>query len=322
MADHLDAPGLKSPNMDARVDICDIYAFQKPGNINSSILVLDVNPVAPTYADSFASEAIYELKVDTNGDAVADIAFRFTFSPKENGVQKVTVRRSIGEQAKGSGNEGKVIFKDVPVSFGDAITVANAGEYGLFAGIRSDPFFFDLDGMKNDMKFTTGFDAFLDKNVFSIVLEMPNEALGNNPKVGIWYRVLIHKDGNPFFQIDRMGRPFINVAFTKGEDKNIFNRIEPTCDRELFSKKFADVLESFGYNLENAQKTALTLLPDILDYDYSNSKGYPNGRNLTDDVIDIQLAVLTNGQVTTDKVGHHQDLSSVFPYLGSPHQTA
>jgi hypothetical protein len=213
MADHLDAPGLKSPNMDARVDICDIYAFQKPGNINSSILVLDVNPVAPTYADSFASEAIYELKVDTNGDAVADIAFRFTFSPKENGVQKVTVRRSIGEQAKGSGNEGKVIFKDVPVSFGDAITVANAGEYGLFAGIRSDPFFFDLDGMKNDMKFTTGFDSFLDKNVFSIVLEMPNEALGNNPKVGIWYRVLIHKDGNPFFQIDRMGCFFYQRNF-------------------------------------------------------------------------------------------------------------
>jgi hypothetical protein len=59
-----------------------------------------------------------------------------------------------------------------------------------------------------------------------------------------------------------------------------------------------------------------------MDYDYSSSKGYPNGRNLTDDVIDAHLAVLTNGQVTTDKVGHHQDIYPVFPYLGSPHQTA
>ena len=45
MADHWDAPGLKSPNMDARIDICDIYAFQKPKDVNKSVLVLDVNPV-------------------------------------------------------------------------------------------------------------------------------------------------------------------------------------------------------------------------------------------------------------------------------------
>jgi hypothetical protein len=39
MADHLDAPGLKSPGMNARVDITDIYAFQKPGNPDKSILI-------------------------------------------------------------------------------------------------------------------------------------------------------------------------------------------------------------------------------------------------------------------------------------------
>lgn len=321
MADHLDAPGLKPPNMDARIDICDTYAFQKPGDANKSILILDVNPVAPTYADSFASEAVYELKVDTNKDAIADIAYRFTFSSKEDGVQKAIVRRIVGEEAKGNDDNGRVIFHDVPVSFGDEdISIANAGEYRFFAGMRSDPFFFDLDGMKNGMQFT-GADTFVDKNVFSIVLEIPNSALGNNPKVGIWYRVLIPKDGNPFFQIDRMGRPFVNVAFTKGEDKNTFNRIEPTQDRELFTKKFTDVLESFGHSLESAHNTALTLLPDILDYDYSNSDGYPNGRKLTDDIIDIQLALLTNGQVTTDRVGPHKDLLSTFPYLGAPHPT-
>ena len=112
-ADHFDAPGLKPPNMDARIDICDIYAFQKREDTNKSILVLNVNPVAPTYADSFASEAMYELKVDTNGDAVADIAYRFTFSPKENGVQKATVRRVSGEQAKGNGYNGDVLDNEI-----------------------------------------------------------------------------------------------------------------------------------------------------------------------------------------------------------------
>jgi hypothetical protein len=101
-SDHFDAPGLKPPNMDSCVDICDIYAFQKPEDNNKSILVLNVNPVAPTYADSFASEAVYELKVDTNADDIADIVYRFTFSSKENGVQKATVRYVIGEKARGT----------------------------------------------------------------------------------------------------------------------------------------------------------------------------------------------------------------------------
>jgi hypothetical protein len=100
MSDQVDAPGLKSVHMDARVDICDIYAFQKPEDANTSVLVFNVNPVEPTYADSFASEAVYELKVDTNGDAVAEIAYRFTFSLKEHGMQTAIVRCTSGEQDK------------------------------------------------------------------------------------------------------------------------------------------------------------------------------------------------------------------------------
>lgn len=163
---------------------------------------------------------------------------------------------------------------------------------------------------------------FLDKNVFSIVLELPNSELGDNPRTGVWWRVLIPRDGNPFFQIDRMGRPFINVGFTKDEDKDAFNQIEPTRDREMFTNKFTDLLASHGRSLENARETALTLLPDILDYDYSRPTGYPNGRALTDDIIDFQIGVLTNGVVTTDKVGHHRDLLKTFPYVGTPHPVA
>jgi hypothetical protein len=70
------------------------------------------------------------------------------------------------------------------------------------------------------------------------------------------------------------GVSLINVTFTKREDKNTFNRIEPISDRELFTKKSADVLESFWYKPENTKKTALSLLSCILDYDYSRSKGY------------------------------------------------
>ncbi len=67
---------------DARLDLTDLYAFPKPGDAGKSILIMNVhpssgfNPPEPTTADPFATEALYELKIDTNGDAVADIACR------------------------------------------------------------------------------------------------------------------------------------------------------------------------------------------------------------------------------------------------------
>src|SRR5262245_41393432 len=205
MADHLDAPGLKSPTMDAKIDITDIYAFQKPGNANKSILVLNVNPLAPTLADRFEHTAVYELLVDTNGDARADIAFKIEFSEYHDGHQTARVRRATGQDARALSHGGPQVITDAPVSFGSTAQVTTVGEYKFFAGIRSDPFFFDLLGFLNDFKFT-GDDFFIDKNVFGIVLEMPNSALGANPKIGIWARVLkdVHSE---LVQADRMGRP-------------------------------------------------------------------------------------------------------------------
>ncbi|HET7273212.1 MAG TPA: DUF4331 family protein [Rubrobacter sp.] len=87
------------PHGDARVDFCDLFAFPKPDDSSRSILIIDVhpsvsvNPEGPTSAESFAPEAIYELKIDTDGDAVADIAYRVRFSPSENGTQSAMVRR-------------------------------------------------------------------------------------------------------------------------------------------------------------------------------------------------------------------------------------
>src|SRR2546430_14444303 len=83
MADHLDAPGLTSPAMDTRVDITDHYAFQKPGNPNRTVLILNVNPLAPTHANEFRAGAVYETLVDTNGDAHPDLSFRYRFTTKD-----------------------------------------------------------------------------------------------------------------------------------------------------------------------------------------------------------------------------------------------
>jgi hypothetical protein len=42
VSDHWDAPGMKSPNMDPRVDICDIYAFST--KYEPEIIFVDKKP--------------------------------------------------------------------------------------------------------------------------------------------------------------------------------------------------------------------------------------------------------------------------------------
>ena len=323
MADHLDAPGLMSPDANPKTDITDIYVFQKPGDPHKSILILNVNPLAPTLANEFESNGLYELKIDTDADALAEVVFRFAFTPVSNGQQWATVRRAVGQQALRDENSGEVIIENAPVSFGSKALITNAGPYKFFAGIRSDPFFFDLIGFLHNFQFT-GSDFFIDKNVFSMVLEVPNSALGSNPKIGVWARTLLAAgdadgDANDYTKDDRMGRPAINTVFNHGTAKNTFNQIDPPQDRSLFEASFQATLASFGYSAAQADAIADILLPDILTYDYASSAGFLNGRKLTDDVIDIELALVTNGKVTTDKVGPHTDYLSHFPYVGEPH---
>jgi hypothetical protein len=317
MADHLDAPGLKAPGMDARIDITDVYAFQKPGDSSKSILVMNVNPLAPTLANEFDSGAVYEVNVDTNGDAITDVAFRITFTPKVAGMQKGKVRVARGSDASRLSASGDAIIEGAPVSFDSEAIVTSAGPFSFFAGFRSDPFFFDLLGFLNGFNFT-GSDFFIDKNVFGMVLEVPNSALGSDPHVGVWARCAIRQGGR-LVQIDRMARPAINTVFNHGDEKNTFNSITPDQDRAQFEETFVATLELFGYTSSEATEIAELLLPDILTYDYSSSTGFLNGRRLTDDVIDIELNLVTNGAVTTDGVGTHTDLLSDFPYLGNPH---
>jgi hypothetical protein len=95
---------------------------------------------------------------------------------------------------------------------------------------------------------------------------------------------------------------------------------KPGDDRQ-FIPVFAHSLEhAGGYAAADAERVAATLLPDILPFDHRRPASYPqNGRGLTDDVQDHFLSTLTNGKVTTDGVGPHDDLLADFPYLGPPH---
>jgi hypothetical protein len=322
MSHHYSGPDFGFPHGDARLDLTDLYAFPKPGDPHKSILIMNVhpsaavNPPGPTTAEPFAPEALYEFKIDTDGDAVADIAYRVRFSSSEGGAQTATLRRAVGAQAAGMGDSGQVIIEGAPVSTGPEARVAEAGDHRFFAGWRSDPFFFDVQGARNGLQFT-GDDFLVDKDVCSIVLEVPNSILGPR-RVGLWARTLDGVDGK-WVQADRGALP-AQAVFLVGEERDAYLAGEPADDGR-FVPIFAHSLEhAGGYTPEETKRVAGTLLPEILSYDPTRPARFPgNGRTLTDDAGDAFLAILTNGKVTEDKVDAHGDLLAEFPYLGPPH---
>lgn len=323
MSHHYSGPNFGFPHGDARLDFTDLYAFPKPGDASKSILIMNVhpavgvNPPGPTTNVPFATEAIYELRIDTNGDTVADIAYRVRFASSENGAQTATLRRVEGPQATGIGDDGQVILEKAPVSTGPEAQVTEAGGYRFFAGWRSDPFYFDVEGALNNLQFT-GKDYFADQDVCSIVLEVPNAALGPK-KMNLWARTIDGSSGK-WVQADRGARSN-QTPFLAGEANADYLAAEPAGDAR-FVPVFAHALEhTGGYTAAEATRVAGTLLPDVLPYDPAQPASYPvNGRALTDDVVDFFLPILTNGAVTQDKVGPHKDLLAAFPYVAAPHK--
>ncbi len=264
-----------------------------------------------------------ELRVDTNGDLVADVAYRVRFSASGDGGMTATVRRAEGSAAAGMGEGGEIILQGAPVSTGREVRVSEAGAYRFFAGWRSDPFFFDTAGALNNLQFT-GDDFFADKDVCSIALEVPNSALGGVAGAGgvrLWHRTLVQLDGagSGWVQADRGARPS-QTPFLAAADLDAYLSAEPVQD-ERFVALFAHALEhTGGYTPQAARKAAETLLPDVLPYNPTRPAAYPaNGRTLTDDVEHFFLSVLTNGKVTEGKVGPHTDWLDEFPYVGTPH---
>jgi len=294
-ADHLDAPNITSPGGDPRLDINDVYAFQSPSNSDNVVFIMTVNPLAGIIGSTtFRSGASYDFKIDTNGDAVEDTTYKVTFSPPDvSGVQKLLLRR-----VPAHGNSA-VLAKGLT---GHNISVSGGGT--IRANVFDDPFFFDLAAFLGQIKHSGNGRSFCDgsqtnffsgKNVTAIVLEVPRRNLGSD-QIGVWARTELNGQ-----QIDRMGRPAINTVFIPTNEKNVFNVGVPKHDKRDFSQFFGTF--------------ANVLLPDILTVDTSSTAGFLNGRRLQDDVIDIELGLLSIPPSGSDCVGNDSAFAITFPYL-------
>ena len=357
-ADHIDASAFGSlgssggpftpMSVNGERDINDVYAFQGK-DAHDTVLAMTTNPAINLFGGKFGANVRYILNVDKNGDAVQDMAYVVRFDNGAAGHQKYTVSLYKGHNAV-SLHHGKVIAHGSTAGRGTARIQGrdhdgdHDGDHGrVFAGVRSDPFFFDLTGFVGTL-FHIGTDAlgsnptdfFSGLNTNAIVLEVPDHDLGRN--IGVWGQTTWW-NGSSWMPGDQMGRPAINTVFNNklvdpnaATTKNMFNATPPsqqrTADGGQFRTNIITTLTNINavlgtghadYTTAQAQGLADFLLPDILTYDTSTKAGGLNGRALSDDVIDIELGITTNGAVTSDGVPAHTDYRSTFPYLGNPH---
>ena len=135
--------------------------------------------------------------------------------------------------------------------------------------------------------------------------------------------------------IDRMGIPAINTiligfnGFTKSrgsvdsagnEAREKYNSETPATDVASYRAEFASTIaQAFSRNQGDANNIAAILTPDVLTIDTTKPTLFPNGRFLNDDVVDIELKLLTGNINATDNVNNNDaSFSITFPYLAKP----
>lgn len=320
MSHHLSGPYLRPPAGDPRLDLTDIFAFQSPTTPDSCVLIMDVNSFAfdPGSGPHLHPDAVYRLNVDSDGDFRADLGFSFVFSEPKGDAQDVTVFYATGEDARQHEAVGEPIVQDAPVSFGQEPEIVESGWLRFSAGLRSDPFFADLEGIGDDFAWT-GRDTMAGKNVIGLVLEVPDWILGASQEIGVWGRVVVNRNGE-WVSVDRGAHPSLTAYFNPEDAKDAYNAGEPVDDVVRYRDSWIKVLErTGGYTAEQAGLALQTVLPDVLRFNRSRPAGYPNGRRLDDDVTDARLRMISNGRIQGDGIGPHDDLLPAFPYLGPPH---
>jgi Domain of unknown function (DUF4331) len=323
MSNHFSADNLKFPGDDRRLDFTDLFVFKSSDDPDKTVLIIDSNPTsapppvqAGPIAPEFHPDAVHRINIDTDGDAIADIAFTFTFSEYENGVQTGSVWYATGGQAREPEPGGELLTESLPVSFEGIARPVQVGQIRICAGLRSDPFFADAEGAFHGLVWT-GHDDFAENNVDSIALEVPDTVLGDAPVIGIWATISLRCDG-ALVQMDRGGHPAINPFINPDGEKNLYNSRQPADDVANYLGPWSKILENGGYSPEEAKAAAMQVLPDILRYDRTKPANYPNGRVLTDDVYSMRFIWLTDGKVPPTGLKPHDDLQSQFPYLGAP----
>lgn len=309
MSHHFDT---ETARQDPRLNICDFYLFRvRPG---FTVMAMALNPAATTDNATFHEEGLYAFRFDLNNDATEEVAFKIRFAdvghgPDGSHTQSYQVLRSTDKNAI-AGAEGQVLAEGQigQVTTGD-------WEVQAFAGLAADMFFANRDGLHafkdaftagrfEPEAFTRGGDFFGGRNVTAIVLEVPDDLIGTGT-VHSWTTVSLFGHA-PEQQISRWGTPLLTHFYITDNDmQESYNRATPAQDAELFAQHIGDVVErmttlagSAEVPGEYREHVVRRLIPTTLPYELGTWAAFShagfNGRGFADDVMDVQLSIMTN----------------------------
>jgi hypothetical protein len=354
------------------VNLTDLYVFrEKDQNANAKdddlVFVMNTNPRSVARQQYyFSNNARYEFHITrvANKDDIPtgkdDVILRFEFGKPAANAQQPYQLSVIANGYKVGTVQGKTTALAANPQTAPIINSQMIGgnKVDVFAGLREDPFFFDVEqffrvragaaGIGPAVGFRSpdkAIDFAKGYNVNTIVARVPKSLLKGNTKTDVfdvWETISVRdpKTGQ-YNQVERLGRPGINEGLVITNDfLNAFNSIPPSQDLSNAAAPVRAEAKKSLLALGNSDQRANVLLgaflPDVMRIDTTIKSGYVNavngkgspiaGRLLLDDTIDQTLSVLTNGAIKADNVSYngtgpsqgHQPLVPQFPYLAPP----
>jgi hypothetical protein len=166
-----------------------------------------------------------------------------------------------------------------------------------------------------------------------------------------------NSNSGPWIQLNRLGNPLFNEVLVAIQDKDNYNRDVPTDDAARYAKyastpEVATLINAvFGTHFATSGRSDLVavFIPDVLRVDTTTGpvpligqggnrlsglggdttsgkwSGWPNGRRLGDDVVDIALTAVASGPsyssifLLGDNINaNDQTYNFVFPYAATP----
>ncbi|MBI4719450.1 MAG: DUF4331 domain-containing protein [Planctomycetes bacterium] len=297
---------------------------------------------------------------DADGRAVSGAA---TFDALDR-YTKEAVYDLPGGESVFCGSRDDSFFSDIPGIFDllDARILDNNGN--LADGLGQDGN--GVDGFKGFNVLTFALQipvAELPSREFNSVFFGPQTGVGIYASVGRPRVRMLLPDGRrsnrgPYVQVNRLGNPLFNEGLIALRDKDKFNRTSPPGDQQFATyarnPELAALLNfvfQTGFATAGREDLVNIFIPDVLrvntttdpvpldgapgfhrlgflggDTTNGVSSGFPNGRRLGDDVVDVALTAIASGPtysvitVVGDNVAHNDvPYNQVFPYSATPH---